>query len=322
MKKLALFTALSLLSGLQTSSAQSAKVTLGLGYIPNIQFAPFYVALEQGSFKAEGFDVALEHGYASQLLPLLLAGRIDYLVGDAEDAVFARAQNQPLRYVLAMYQSLPVTLFSLSEKKISKLSDLKGKTIGIPGPFGSSYYALQSALSKNKLTDQDVTLQTVGYAQLEAVRGGKVDAALGFINNEPLTLKKSGVAVNTLSLSSFYPMVGNGVITTDKTLSNAASAKKFLRAIQKGIAFTVKNPQKAFEDSKKYVDKLDAGQLEVLNASIPLMKSAYTAKNGLGFSDTGNWSRALSYLKNSGQLKSSLPSSAFYSNAYLQKGIQ
>ena len=65
MKKLALLTALSLLCGLQTSSAQSAKVTLGLGYIPNIQFAPFYVALEQGYFKAEGFDVTLAKSAAA-----------------------------------------------------------------------------------------------------------------------------------------------------------------------------------------------------------------------------------------------------------------
>jgi len=322
MKKFAVLTAITLLSSAQVSRAQATPLSLGLGYIPNIQFAPFYAAAEEGYFKAEGFEVSFEHGYASQLLPLLLAGRLDYLVGDAEDAVFARAQNQPLRYVLAMYQTLPVTIFSLADKKITKPADLKGKTLGIPGPFGSSYFALQAALAKNKLTDADVTLQTVGYNQLEAVRARKVDAALGFINNEPLTLKRSGVAVNTLNLGNYYPMVGNGVIATDKTLSNSSSAKKVLRAIQKGIAFTLKNPQKAFEDSKKYVDNLDASQLEVLSASIPLMKSAYTAKNGLGFSDTANWARALGFLKSSGQLKSTLPSSAFYSNAYLQKGIQ
>ena len=322
MKKFAVIAAIALLSSAQVSSVKAAPLTVGLGYIPNIQFAPFYAAAEEGYFKAEGFEVSFEHGYASQLLPLLLAGRLDYLVGDAEDAVFARAQNQPLRYVLAMYQTLPVTIFSLADKKITKPADLKGKTLGIPGPFGSSYFALQATLAKNKLTDADVTLQTVGYNQLEAVRASKVDAAVGFINNEPLTLKRSGVAVSTLSLGAYYPMVGNGVITTDKTLSNSSSAKKVLRAIQKGIAFTLKNPQKAFEDSKKYVDNLDANQLEVLNASIPLMKSAYTAKNGLGSSDPANWAKALGFLKSSGQLKSTLPSSAFYSNAYLTKGVQ
>ncbi len=302
--------------------AQATNLTIGLGYIPNIQFAPFYAAESEGFYKAEGFDVTFEHGYTSQLMPLLLAGKLDFVVGDAEDAVLARAAGQKVKYVLAMYQRSPVTIFSLADKKISKAASLKGKTLGYAGPYGSSYYALLATLSKNKLTDKDLTLQAIGFTQLESVKSGKVDAAVGFINNEPLVLRRSGVAVNTLDVSTFYPMVGNGMIATEKTLKDALMVKKVLAATQKGLAFTVKNPQKAFEDSKKYVQNLDAAQLEVLNASVTLMQSTTTTKLGLGYSDPLAWSRAVNFLKSSGQAKTTLPSSDFFSNNYLTKGIK
>jgi NitT/TauT family transport system substrate-binding protein len=321
--------ALTALFGIGLSSANLAQaassntsLTIGLGYIPNVQFAPFYVAETEGFYKAEGLDVTFEHGYTSQLMPLLLSGKLDYVVGDADDVVLARAAGQKVKYVLAMYQRSPVTIFSLADKKISKASDLKGKTVGYAGPYGSSYYALLATLSKNKLTDKDLTTQAIGFTQLESVRSGKVDAAVGFINNEPLVLRRTGVAVNTIDVSAFYPMVGNGMIATDKTLKDTTRVKKVLSATQKGLAFTIKNPQKAFEDSKKYVQNLDAGQLEVLNASIPLMQSATTAKLGLGFSDPIAWSRSVNFLKSSGQAKTTLPSSDFFSNSYLTNGIR
>jgi NitT/TauT family transport system substrate-binding protein len=321
-KTLLSLTALFALGLSSANLAQAANLTIGLGYIPNIQFAPFYVAESEGFYKAEGFDVTFEHGYTSQLMPLLLAGKLDYVVGDAEDAVLARAAGQKVKYVLAMYQRLPVAIFSLADKKINKVADLKGKTLGYAGPYGSSYYALLATLSKNKLTDKDLTLQAIGFTQLESVKSGKVDAAVGFINNEPLVLRRSGVAVNTLDVSAFYPMVGNGMIATEKTLKDAEMVKKVLAATQKGLAFTIKNPQKAFEDSKKYVQSLDTTQLEVLNASIALMQSTTTKKMGLGFSDPVAWSRAVNFLKSSGQAKTTLPSSDFFSNNYLTNGIR
>ena len=35
---------------------------LTMVYIPNIQFAPIYVAIEKGYFRTAGFDIVLEYG--------------------------------------------------------------------------------------------------------------------------------------------------------------------------------------------------------------------------------------------------------------------
>lgn len=310
-----------LLTLLLTGVAAAKPLTIGLGYIPNVQFTPFYAADAMGYYKTEGFEVDFKHGYVSELMPLLLQGKIDAVVGDAEDAIFAQAQGAKVKYVLAMYQKLPVTIFSLSSKDIVKVNDLKGKTLGIPGAFGASYIALQALLAKNKLKETDLQIAPIGFTQLEAVKAGRVDAALGFINNEPLVLRQQNTKVNTLDLTGAYPMVGNGVIVSDRLLKDRVTLQKILRATQKGLAYTVTNPQKAFEVGKKYFGSA-GGDISVLNASVNLMRSSYTNKTALGYSDPSSWAKAVNVLKSLGKVPANAKASDFYSNAYLTKGIR
>ena len=168
-----------LLGLLATSASAQRTVNIGLGYNPDVQFTPFYVADKLGYFRAEGLNVKYQHGYVSQLLPLLLQGKLDFVVGDPEDAIFARNQGADVRYVMTMYQKNPVTVFSLSP--LNGPESLKGKSVGIPGPFGSSYHAIQALLDSANLNEgRDVRLNSIGFTQVDAVRAGRVDAAVGY----------------------------------------------------------------------------------------------------------------------------------------------
>jgi NitT/TauT family transport system substrate-binding protein len=307
-----------LLLALGASGASARTINIGLGYIPNVQFAPFYVAEKEGYFKKEGLDVNFQHGYVSELMPLLLQGKLDFVVGDAEDAILARSQGAPVKYVMAMYQKLPVTVFSLPGENIRTAGDLKGKTIGIPGTFGSSYFALQALLSANKLSEKDVKLAPIGFTQLEAVRAGRVDAAVGYVNNEVLQLRSGGVTPNTLDVTRAYPMVGVGLIATEKTLSDAV-ARKVVRAAQRGVAFAVANPQRAYQiaTSREYAGS-GGGTLDVLKASVELMKGGSVA----GGINAANWGRAVGYLQTSGRVPKRFKASDFYSGAYLDKTVK
>ena len=307
---------------LGSAQAQSAPrtVNIGLGYIPNVQFTPFYVADRLGYFKAEGLNVKYQHGYVSELMPLLLQGKLDFVVGDPEDAIFARVQGADINYVMAVYQKVPVTVFSLPGKNIGAVADLKGKTVGIPGPFGSSYFALGALLDSAKLKESDIKLASIGFTQLDAVRSGKVDAAVGYVNNEVVQLAASGIRANTLDVTAAYPMVGVGMMTQRKTLS-ADLAKKVVRAVQRGLKFTVSSPAQAFKVAQP-VFGAGGGGLDVLRASVPLIQSAVTAANGLGYSDPAAWSKAVAYLQKAGKVPASFKASDFYSNALISKTLK
>ena len=45
----------------QDTTTNKTAITVGLTYIPNIQFSPFYVAESEGLFKDAGINLTLRH---------------------------------------------------------------------------------------------------------------------------------------------------------------------------------------------------------------------------------------------------------------------
>lgn len=318
MKKLIVLLAVLLSLGL----AQTQKVRVGLGYLPDVQFAPFYAGVVEGLYGKRGLEVEFQHGFASELYPLLAQGRLDFVVADAEDVIALRAQGTPLKYVLALYQSVPNALFSRAEKNITSVRDLKGKTIGIPGLFGTSYTSLQAMLRAAGLRESDVKIEQIGFTQAEAIVTGRVDVAMGFVNNEPIVLEARGIKLNVIPAGPYNLSPGVGVISTDRVLENADLARRFVQATQEALALTLREPRKAFEASKKYVQNLGEDRFRVLEVSLRLYQSPYTRQNGLGFSNPQGWQSGLNLLRQTGRVRTDLPATAFYTNEFLQRGVQ
>lgn len=305
--------------------SQTQKLRVGLGYLPDVQFAPFYLAQDGGYYAKRNLEVEFQHGYATELYPLLAAGKLDFVVADAEDVVLLRAKDAraaPFKYIMALYQTVPNALFSRAEKNIKSIKDLKGKTIGVPGKFGTSWTSLQATLRAAKLKESDVTIVEIGFTQLEAVMAGRVDVAMGFINNEPVVAAAQGIKLNVIPSGRYNRSAGNGVITTDEQLKNADMVKRFLGATQEAVAAVITSPKAGFEAAKKYVQTLPDDRLKVLEASVPLYESAYSKAVGLGFSNPNGWQDTLDLLTATGRITAPISRSSLYTNAFLTPKLQ
>src|SRR5579883_2170454 len=212
------------------------SVSIGLGYIPDIQFAPFYVAVNKGYYKAAGLNVALNHGIVTDLFGEMMAGKDTFVFAGGDDTLVARSKHLPVVDVSTIYPSYPVSLIVPANSSIQTLADIKGHTIGLPGLYGSTYVGLLALLHAVHLTANDVKLKSIGFTQVSALKQGRVDAVMGYTNNEPLQLRRLGMQVRTFDVPNYQPMVSNGIVTTEQTWSSQpAMVRAFVQATIKGL---------------------------------------------------------------------------------------
>ena len=302
----------------QTSSSNLVPVRLPVGYIPNVQFAPLYVAIEKGYYRDEGLDVQIDYSMENDNAVLLGNDNIQFAILSGEQVLLGRGQQLPLVYVAAWYQQYPVGVASKAAEGITKPADLAHKRIGLPGTFGASYIGLIALLDSAGLNESDVTLDSIGFNQVEALMADKDDAVVIYSANEPDVLKSKGVDVSVLKVSDYSPLVGNGLVTNEKTLSeNPELVQKMVRATVKGIDYVINHPDESFEISKKYVENLanadQALQKQVLLNSIDQWKAT-----NLGQTDPASWENMQRILVKMGLLKNPLDLVKAYTNQFVQ----
>jgi NitT/TauT family transport system substrate-binding protein len=225
------------------SEPELRQVTLLLGFRPDVQFAPFYVAQQEGFYADAGLDVEIEHHQAPDVQRLVADGQAEFGVADATDVMIARTAGIPIRYVSTLYQGFPVGLIG-SPEHVAEPSALAGTTIGTPGRFGSSWHALLALLEAGGLTEADVTIREYPqFNQVDGLANGDVDVITGFRNNEPLRLESMGIPVAVLDVDAVAPLPGPGVIVGDDLLAaDPELVRAFARATAAAQAAVIADP--------------------------------------------------------------------------------
>jgi NitT/TauT family transport system substrate-binding protein len=200
-------------------SVEPTALTVGLGFIPSVQFAPFYLADQAGYYEEAGLDVTFRHGTDYDVIALVGQGELDLGLADGTSVIPATSQGLPIKYVATIYGLFPSIVFAKTSSGIAAPADLAGKKIGIPGRFGSSWIMLQALLGSAGLTPDDVVLDEYPtFGQGLALQQGAVDAATGFVNNEPVQLELTGEPATVLHVDDVVPLPGNGLIVGSATL--------------------------------------------------------------------------------------------------------
>ena len=276
-------------------------LSVGLGYIPSVQFAPFYLAQQSGAYAAAGLDVTLMNQIDPELITLIGQGTVDIGLGDGTSIITARSQGIPVKYAAGIYADFPSVVVAKADSGITTAADLKGKNLGTPGRYGSGWIMLQALLVSAGLTTNDLTLTLYpDYGQATALAQGQVDAITGFLNNEPIQLQLQGTPVNILTVDGIVPLPGPGLVVGESTLAAKHDALvAFVAVTLNAMQQIIADPQVGLDATFAAVPDLAAApdtQRAILDATIAAWSNTYTDANGLGAIDPTSWDKSVAFM--------------------------
>ncbi len=303
---------------------EPTHVVLATGFLPNVQFAPYYLAQDRGYYAAEGLDVSIQHGANASVLAQVGAGSIDFAVTGGDALVPARVAGVPVTSVMAQFQKYPVGGMAIEGSgPLGSPADLRGRTIGVSGPNGSTYIALRALLQAGGLTEDDVHVISIGFTELEALTQKRIDVAMTFLTNEPVQARAMGLQVETLELSSYANLISTGLATADANVQRRPDlVQRFVNASLRGLRDTLADPDAAFASSLVRMPEIAGSdqeriQREVLQATIGFEQPP--AGHPLGWSDPAAWQATQELLRSTGLIETSVDPATLFTNSFAEQ---
>lgn len=238
-------------------------------FIPNVQFAPLYVAIEEGYFADAGYDLQVQHGDENIGVIQIAQGEPKFGLISGEQVLLARAAEIPVVYVYAWFMQYPVAVVARDGIEMDSPDDLAGLRVGIPGPFGANYTALTALLASAGLTEADLQLESIGYVAPDILCAGGVDAAVVYSNNEPLEIQRridagecgDVTGITVLEVADIANLASNGIVTNEDVVENEADLVwAVTTAFDQGVFDTATNPARAYLHSLNHVENLPQSQ--------------------------------------------------------------
>ena len=230
-------------------AAAADKMTVLLDWFVNPDHAPLFVAKEKGFFAARGLDVELIAPSNPNDPPkLVAAGQADIAVSYQHQHQMQVDEGLPLVRIATLIATPLNSLLVLEDSKITKLADLKGKTIGYSvGGFETAL--LKVMLEKEGLKLEDVKLINVNFSLSPSLLAGQTQGVIGAFRNFELNQldieKRPGRAffVEEYGVPSYDELilVANSKKVTDPRL------RKFVDALEDGVQYLINHPDECWK---------------------------------------------------------------------------
>lgn len=233
-----------------------------IGYKPNSNYIPLFVALENGYFEEEGVEVeTIRFDSTNAIMDAFIAGNLDATpIGNVVVSYSAEIAQPGL---FKMYNFDFYTDERHSENIVARkgsgvriYQDLEGKVIGVnKGIFARTM--VKKFLEQQGIKDFKI-IELGDKVQIEALETDQIDVLVSLEPN-PTTAVEMGIAEYVESGSiykkavGFSPAFSAGIISTKLLNEHLAEAKKFLSAMEKSTNFINENFERAKRILPRYV---------------------------------------------------------------------
>jgi NitT/TauT family transport system substrate-binding protein len=319
------------------------EISLQLQWLPQAQFAGYYVALDQGYFEEEGFDSVEIVPSGGDIVPqdALVAGDVDFAIAWVPKVLGSiEASGVELTNIAQVFQKSGTLQVSWADSGIESVADFEGKRIGSWG-FGNEW-EIFAAMADEGLDSTTVSITTQDFS-MNALLDGDVDAAQAMTYNEWAQVLE---VVNPETGELYQPEDFNvisyedtaGAMLQDAIWADTArlddpayadAAVRFLKAIIKGWVYSRDNPEDAaaivFEAATSAELAFPVGPVHQLWQMNEVNKLIW-AGGAFGLIDAGAWDKtvagALAATNQDGlNLITAEPGASAYSNEYIEQAL-
>lgn len=290
--------------------------------------AGFLLAVDKGYFKQEGLNVTIDTGNGSvEAIPRVATGTYQMGFGDINSLIkfLDEDPSQKIKAAMMIYER--PTFAVVGRKSLGVTGDpksLEGKKLGAPPPDGA--FAQWKAFKEvAKIDDSKITVESIGFPVREPMLAkGDVDAVFGFAFSVILNLKAQGIEdddIATILMAEHgLNLYGNSVlVNTDFATENPEAVKGFMKALAKGFAAAVANPQEGVDAVLKRNETLNPEiELERLTmANAMNIRTPYVVENGFGGVDMARLAASIDTLKISMGLKGAVKADQVFDASFL-----
>lgn len=270
------------------------RVVFSLDFIPLGRHAPWYAALAEGFFKAEGLDVSIIPSQGgAQVIQNVASGTANLGFMGVPEVAIAHSTGAPIKMVAVNYQKLPIAVFSLqSGANVTTVNQLQGLTLG-SGSGSFTPKILQGFMAGHGLDPSTLHIADIAPpARASSLLTKQVPSIETFVMARP-GLEQAAEGVHE-KLQTFVPannglqLYSNGIGVTEPYLAkNPDVVRGFVRAALRGWKFAFDNPAKAAQDELQYVQSLKPESIVTELAIVrDLAVTPDTEQHGLGWFDS------------------------------------
>jgi len=297
---------------------ESLEVSLDFFINPN--HVPLVVAQELGYFADEGIDAVLRvPADPSNPVKLAATRAVDIALTPQINYLIARSEGLPLVAIGALIDRGLGGLLALRDRGIDSIDDLRGARIGY------SLTPLEPILWRTMLDcagigEDEVQLIHVGYATMQSLLAGSVDAVGAFRNFEPFVAELEGASTvffpqEDYCIPETYELIL--VVHPDLLSERGDELAAFLRGVARGIETTVSEPEAAFTAfATAHPDLDDELNHRSFEATLPLYAE------GVRHDDPEIWEGMQDYLSERGLIANVLSLEELFTDALLPDGPQ
>ena len=243
-----------------TAKAQASTIVFTPQWIPQAQFAGYYVAEAKGFFREAGVKVRIEHPTVTQ--PAL--GRLTRNQCQATTMTLCQAMEvieggTPLVNILQTAMNNAMVIVSAHDKDPLKQ---RGARVGIFAGFGQLAYCMS--------IKDHLDYEWVPLAQgINLFVAGALDATVVMSYNEYFQLRQAGFEMSDRNVYRFcdhgYNVQEDGVYMTRAYYEqHRDQARRFAQACRKGWEWAARHPQETLDIVMQYVDAANVATNRVM----------------------------------------------------------